>query len=72
MARRFASPARNVELVADRRSAAERRVDELILALVIGRTRPMWAGERTAAVMHEILRNSPPLPWEIQWSDDHD
>jgi hypothetical protein len=55
---------RTRELIADRRTAAERRVSDLILAGIIGRTRPMWAGERTAEVMQEILRNSPPLPWE--------
>jgi len=52
------------ELIADQRTAAERRVSDLILAGIIGRTRPGWAGERTAEVMQEILRNSPPLPWE--------
>lgn len=54
----------------DGRTGLQRRVDELILALVIGRTRPLMYGERTESVMREIARNSPPLPWTIEWNDD--
>lgn len=71
VASRFASR-KAIELRADTRTAAQRHVDELILAGIIGRTRPMWAGERTAEVMQEILQHSPPLPWTIEWEDDHE
>jgi hypothetical protein len=53
----------------DTRTADEKRVEDLMLALVIGRTRPMMYGPRTPEVMRKIISESPTrLPWE--WSDE--
>jgi hypothetical protein len=55
----------------DPRSADEKRVQDLMLGLVIGRTRPQWAGPRTPEVMRKIISEcSARLPWELEWSDD--
>ena len=51
------------ELIADRRTAAERRVSDLILAGIIGRTRPGWAGERGEQLLNETAELI--LPWQV-------
>lgn len=61
--------AAHVEL--DTRSSDEKRFNELMLGMVIGRTRPMMYGERTPEVMRKIISEcSTRLPWE--YGDDHD
>jgi hypothetical protein len=61
----------NVEL--DTRTADERRIEDLMLALVIGRTRPQMYGPRTAEVMRKIVTECPArLPWELEWDEDHE
>jgi hypothetical protein len=55
----------------DTRSADEKRVNELMLALVIGRTRPQMYGPRTPKVMRKIISECPArLPWE--YGDDYE
>jgi hypothetical protein len=55
----------------DTRTADEKRVEELMLAMMIGRTRPMMYGERTPEVMRRIVMECPArLPWELDWSDE--
>jgi hypothetical protein len=55
----------------DTRSADEKRLNELMLAGLIGRTRPMMYGERTPEVMRRIVMEcSARLPWQIEWNDD--
>jgi hypothetical protein len=54
------------ELVADTRTADERRVSELMLAMVIGRSRQQMHGTRTPEVMRRIVEECQTrLPWEI-------
>ena len=58
----------HVEL--DTRSADERRVEDLMLAMVIGRTRPQMYGPRSPEVMRRIVTEcSTRLPWELDWSE---
>jgi hypothetical protein len=56
----------------DTRSAAKKRVNEMMLAGMVGRTRPMMYGERTPEVMRRIVMEcSARLPWESDdWSDE--
>jgi hypothetical protein len=59
--------------ILDTRTADERRVSDLMLAMVIGRTRPMMYGERTPEVLRRIVSECPArMPWAIDWSDDNE
>jgi hypothetical protein len=62
------------ELVADNRNFLERRVDDLMLGLIVGRTRQQMHGERTLKALAEICEATKDewLPWEIEWSDEHE
>jgi hypothetical protein len=56
----------STELTADRRDYNTRRVDELMLGMVIGRTRAQMHGTRTPEVMANIVREcNVQLPWEL-------
>lgn len=48
-------------------SALERRINDLMLALVIGRNRPQWAGPRTEDVKWQLIEAcfTERLPWEM-------
>ena len=53
-----------VELIADDRSAMQRRFDALALCGHIGRQRPQWAGERGQKLFDETADLM--LPWELE------
>jgi hypothetical protein len=57
------------EVRADPRNFLERRIDDLQLALIIGRVRAQVHGPRTLRVMAEICEATKDvaLPWEIEW-----
>lgn len=55
------------ELRPDKRTPVERRFDDLMLAMVIGRARPSWAGERGEQLLNETAGVR--LPWE-GWFDN--
>lgn len=52
----------------------EDRIRDLQLALIVGRARPQYAGERTEDVKWRIAEATfhERLPWEIEWESDHD
>jgi len=59
-----------VELIADPRDYLTRRIAELELGMVIGRSRPMMYGTRTDAVKAKIIDECDVrLPWEL---DDYE
>jgi len=51
----------------DVRTPREKRLSDLALAMVLGRSRPCWAGPRDANAVEAILdaTASERLPWEI-------
>jgi len=54
------------ELIADPRDFLTARVDELMLGMIIGRSRPMMYGERTLRVKAQICEEiKVKLPWEL-------
>lgn len=59
------------DLISDRRTFLERRIDLMMLTLTIGRTRPQWAGPRTPDVMARIIKETGPYraPWEMSLED---
>lgn len=62
-----------IELLAD--DVLDRRIRDLELALVIGRSRPQWTGPRTEVVKWQIAEATfyERLPWEIDdGSPDHE
>lgn len=62
MAARRIGNRKSFERRADSRSAMQRRFDDLMLAGIIGRQRPQWAGERSEQLFNETADLV--LPWQ--------